>query len=758
MSVFCTNCGAPMDEDTKFCPSCGAKMLPDTEVPNGKDQPSTGINGSSTGFSGTSAQGNSGSYGGYSSSGPGGYQGAGQGSSGSYGSSGRGSYSGSGNVNSGTYGSSGMGGYTGSGQGTSGNYGPAGSGAYSGAGQGPSGSYGSSGSGSYQGQSSSGGYPGGKMGTPGLYSGSSGGNYGGGMQSGNGGGGAKIGLIIGAVALVAVLGLGGFFAFKKFSGASEKEAETTAAVKETVQETKTPKKEDSGKGNVTETTAAAATGDLSKIKLPKGATVKTDAGFWDFVGEYKGEIQMTRMDGYEDMEDVPDEAREAMLELLKAPVECELEIEGDGQWSISWPVMDSSMDFRSNDYDDPKDFTPAEIDALLITSVDKGVYHAKIEKEGEIDDGSTGKMTLHHIGAYCTDGSDRLIAGNFYANIVMQGMDVTIEGDFVVNKTTEDIAKEELEAMNSSSKKKQDTKETEEETKDFKGNVDTDVLGQKAEDLAKKKDKEKEKETEAETKVEIPTVSGGKWKQVGSEWMYEKNKKLVKNSWILHKNVYYYVDENGFMLTDGYTPDGYYVGKDGAWDQKKSKYDKEKGSDKGDELSESEQREIAEDLSTSEDAHALEFDWFYDYVLNNGRDNGRVITDEKLARRITDEQAALNGGWKAFMFTKDGDYGSDGERYLNATVDTKGNKFYVTLNWHYYIDPTSGKTVTETGNTLFRGTYDDLEGTAVCRADDGMIEFDAFYISTDGLTEYAVGTYHWISGEIDQIALARGVL
>jgi hypothetical protein len=448
-----------------------------------------------------------------------------------------------------------------------------------------------------------------------------------------------------------------------------------------------------------------------------------------------------------------------MLKTLDGPIDCELEIEEDGQWSIEWPIMDSSMEFCSDDYDDPDEFTSEEIEAMLITEVDNGVYHAKIDKEGETDDGSTGKMILHHIGAYCTDGSEELIAGNFYAMVDVYGMAVTIEGDFVVNKTTEDIKNEKPE-VKESSKKKQDTKETEEETeeetKDFKGNVDSDILGKKADELAKKQNKEKE--TEAETKVEIPTVSGGKWKQVGSEWMYEKNKKLVKNSWVLHKNVYYYVDENGFMLTNAYTPDGYYVGKDGAWDQKKSKYDTANGSDKGDELSEAEQREIAEDLSTSEDAHALEFDWFYDYVMNNGRDNGRVITDKKLARRITDEQAALNGGWKAFMFTKDGDYGSDGERYLNATVDTKGNKFYVTLNWHHYLDPTTGKTVTEKGNTLFRGTYDDLEGTAVCRTDDGMIEFDAFYISTDGLTEYAVGTYHWISGEIDQIALARGVL
>lgn len=729
MSVFCTNCGAPMDDDARFCPECGAKMLPESAVPNP---------------SGTASPGHS-----SQNAAPAGDVNAGSTNSGSTNSG----STNSDNVNKGNL-NSGSNGWGGTAQ--QGNSGYAGS-------QGPSGTYTK---GSYPGVNSSvsgsGPRPGQGQGYnpgSGAYSGPRNGSYNGGMPPKKSGGGIPkiVFVLLGVMVIAAVIV--GILVFRSFMGKTENVKETTKAVTETEtrEETKTETREN--KESVAETEAPKATGDLAKIKLPDGVKVKTDATLRDLVGEYKGEIRMTRMDGYEEMDDITEEAKKAMLKTLDGPIDCELEIEEDGQWSIEWPIMDSSMEFCSDDYDDPDEFTSEEIEDMLITEVDNGVYHAKIDKEGETDDGSTGKMILHHIGAYCTDGSEELIAGNFYAMVDVYGMAVTIEGDFAVNKTTEDIKNEKPE-VKESSKKKQDTKEseeeTEEETKDFKGNVDSDILGKKADELAKKQNKEKE--TEAETKVEIPTVSGGKWKQVGSEWMYEKNKKLVKNSWVLHKNVYYYVDENGFMLTNAYTPDGYYVGKDGAWDQKKSKYDTANGSDKGDELSEAEQREIAEDLSTSEDAHALEFDWFYDYVMNNGRDNGRVITDKKLARRITDEQAALNGGWKAFMFTKDGDYGSDGERYLNATVDTKGNKFYVTLNWHHYLDPTTGKTVTEKGNTLFRGTYDDLEGTAVCRTDDGMIEFDAFYISTDGLTEYAVGTYHWISGEIDQIALARGVL
>ncbi|WP_078038160.1 zinc-ribbon domain-containing protein [Oribacterium sp. C9] len=705
MSVFCTNCGSPMDDDARFCPECGAEMIPESEVPKAPGETSRGNNvyeASKTGYVNTGNV-NSGSYNG-------------------------------GNANSGSFGNGGWSGNT------------QGSGSYTG----PSGSSGSYGQGAY---------PGSNMGQGSFQRPQTGGYGGGGMPPKNSGGFPKIiFLLLGIVAIVVAIVIA-VFVIKGFTkGKSKDTDETTEAVIETEVEDESRGSRENGE-EVEETTASKATGDLANIKLPDGAEVKTDAMLWDLIGEYKGEIQMTRIEGYEKMDGVTEEAIKALNEMLKSPVECELEIEEDGQWSISWPMMGRKSTFESDEYDNPKEFTPEEINALMITMPSNGVYHARIDKEEEVDDGSMGKMKLEHIGAYCTDGDDRLIAGNFFLELSMNEVDVVMQGDFVVHKTSEEFAKEEREVIDSLSEKKKSTLDEDEEEaddsgedNDYKGQLDSDALGKKAEALTKKNMQE---EDEAETKVEIPTVSGGKWKQVGSEWMYEKDKKLVKNSWILHKNVYYYVDENGFMLTDGYTPDGYYVGKDGAWDQKKSKYDKSGGNTTSEVLSESEQREIADELSTSEDARALDFDWFYDYVLNNGRENGRVITDKKLARRITDEQAALNGGWKAFMFTKDGDYGSDGERYLNATVDTKGNKFNITLNWKYFIDPVSKKTITETGHTTFKGSYDDLEGTAVCRTDDAMIEFDEFYISTDGQTEYAVGTFHWISGEIDQIALMR---
>ena len=40
----------------------------------------------------------------------------------------------------------------------------------------------------------------------------------------------------------------------------------------------------------------------------------------------------------------------------------------------------------------------------------------------------------------------------------------------------------------------------------------------------------------------------------------------TKDVWVEDKGKYYYIDEEGYMMTDGYNPDGYYVKSDGSWD------------------------------------------------------------------------------------------------------------------------------------------------------------------------------------------------
>ena len=178
----------------------------------------------------------------------------------------------------------------------------------------------------------------------------------------------------------------------------------------------------------------------------------------------------------------------------------------------------------------------------------------------------------------------------------------------------------------------------------------------------------------------------------------------------------------------------------------------------GEGLTADEMAELAEKLSTTESAMALDFEWAMEYVLYGGEDSESVVADPSQAERITgDMQPLLNGGWKAFMFTKTGDYGSDVERYFNAEILTSDEDFWLGANWNYVFDPGNGTSAEESGRGSFIGSFDAANGTATAAASDARIDFDAFYISKDGKTEYALGKYYWISGEIDQIALMRSV-
>ena len=60
----------------------------------------------------------------------------------------------------------------------------------------------------------------------------------------------------------------------------------------------------------------------------------------------------------------------------------------------------------------------------------------------------------------------------------------------------------------------------------------------------------------------------GQWVQFGDKWCYkEDNGDYVKNRWVGN----YYLGSDGIMLTDTYSPDGYYLRADGSWDGRAAK-------------------------------------------------------------------------------------------------------------------------------------------------------------------------------------------
>lgn len=73
------------------------------------------------------------------------------------------------------------------------------------------------------------------------------------------------------------------------------------------------------------------------------------------------------------------------------------------------------------------------------------------------------------------------------------------------------------------------------------------------------------------------TAFAGEWQQDTAGWWYsEDDGTYPVNQWKEIDGKHYYFNENGYMLSDTTTPDGYKVGPDGAWVQElteDNKYD-----------------------------------------------------------------------------------------------------------------------------------------------------------------------------------------
>lgn len=64
------------------------------------------------------------------------------------------------------------------------------------------------------------------------------------------------------------------------------------------------------------------------------------------------------------------------------------------------------------------------------------------------------------------------------------------------------------------------------------------------------------------------TAMAGTWQDQGNgQWKYQNDDGSFATGWIEDGGKSYYLDTNGIMLSNTTTPDGYYVGTDGAWIQ-----------------------------------------------------------------------------------------------------------------------------------------------------------------------------------------------
>lgn len=198
----------------------------------------------------------------------------------------------------------------------------------------------------------------------------------------------------------------------------------------------------------------------------------------------------------------------------------------------------------------------------------------------------------------------------------------------------------------------------------------------------------------------------------------------------------------------------YVLGEDNIADEDSIEMDDFFGSEDSDESAEDDENvtnadgsSISEALSTTANAGLMDFEWLHDIIDFNGTTGAGALVDESNVTQITGDNAALNGGWKAYI------YDDSTERFLNAEINASGSDFTIRLNWkNLYVD---GASYDETGNADFEGTWDFTNGTAKAHGLNGELELTSFMLSNDQMHEYAWGVFYWPSGEKGYIGLMR---
>jgi len=169
-----------------------------------------------------------------------------------------------------------------------------------------------------------------------------------------------------------------------------------------------------------------------------------------------------------------------------------------------------------------------------------------------------------------------------------------------------------------------------------------------------------------------------------------------------------------------------------------------------------EQENIANSMSTTDTALAMDFDWMIDKVYNSSMGQWPNALDEQYVDRVTgDEPYLLKGGWKCYMCSAESSHFNGYERYLNAVIDTDGDNFSVKLNWWLFNPGDASQSIFESGYDIGKGKWNSKTATVHTVADIGNIDFSDFYISKNRDEEYAIGTVTWSSGEVDHIGLMR---
>ena len=337
------------------------------------------------------------------------------------------------------------------------------------------------------------------------------------------------------------------------------------------------------------------------VNIPEGAEPVEGSDLRDLIGEYEGEMQMTKLEGMETMpgaEEHMDKIKAMVDKALSEPGPCTLSINEDGEWEISIQML-SGMTMGSHELGRQSP-NPSKFNILLVNN---GCYSVKLTEEDLQEEGDEGSGSIEHTGVYCEKDGKNLIAGYLDITLEMNGAKVHMKGDFVVDKTTGQYVpeggEEALDAMNgnkdeggSGDEDFDDGGEKDDSFGETDGNDgdsgetngndgDADIysgesLNNGGDHSSGNSDTDNGGDWEPDTgikSVDTPdpsktAVTGGKWEQLQSgEFLYTKNGTTVANTWAEDEGQYFYVGPDGCLVCNNYAPDGYWADENGAWDK-----------------------------------------------------------------------------------------------------------------------------------------------------------------------------------------------
>jgi hypothetical protein len=153
--------------------------------------------------------------------------------------------------------------------------------------------------------------------------------------------------------------------------------------------------------------SAGAPSQGNNEKPPLASDVKKDAALGDIMGYWEGEIQFTRMEGFDKLpaEDLPENFDEILKDMLTNPAPMTFEIREDGGWELYADVV-MGMWFDSDDFEGEE----YKSNPLLLTGLKNGAFKVSYSEEIDEDD-IKGTATFELSGTVHEDGGGLYMEG-----------------------------------------------------------------------------------------------------------------------------------------------------------------------------------------------------------------------------------------------------------------------------------------------------------------------------------------------------------